>query len=180
MAHDLHLPASGPPGGVAVVVHPHPAMGGDRHHPVVVAIAEGLADVGIAALRPDLTVPDPAHAAAALEAGAAELATEMGVDRIFLVGYSWGSVVSSLAAPRGLVSRVLIAPPVSMLELSAGDGTPTLVLVPEHDHYGGPAAVTEVMGSWPATTIEVIEGADHFLVGAVPRVADRTAAWCRG
>jgi alpha/beta superfamily hydrolase len=179
MAHDLHRPDADPPVAAAIVLHPHPAMGGDRQHPVVVAIAEGLAGVGVAALRPDLSDPDPVRSAALLEVAAAELLTEVGVDRLLLVGYSWGSVVSLLAVPDRLTGRVLIAPPVSMLELPADDGTPTLVLVPAHDQYGGPEAVNEVMGAWPSATIEVIDGADHFLVGAVARIAERTVDWCR-
>ena len=161
----------------AVVLHPHPGMGGDSRHPLVVAIADGLAAEGITAIRPDLPDPNPAPSAAALEAIAAELLAESGADRLFLVGYSWGSVVSSIAAPAQLAARVLIAPPVSMLTPQAGDGLPTLVLVPEHDQYGGPAAVTEAMGDWRATTIEVIDGADHFLAGAVAQVAQRTVEW---
>ncbi len=68
---------SWPEAGIAaVVLHPHPAMGGDRDHPLIVAIAEGLADRGFAALRPDLSDPDPAASARALEATAAELMDE--------------------------------------------------------------------------------------------------------
>ncbi len=41
-------------------------MGGDRHHPLVVAVAEGLAATGITALRPDLDNPDISVSATAL------------------------------------------------------------------------------------------------------------------
>ena len=66
MAHDLHLPDGDIATSSAVVVHPHPAMGGDRHHPLVVAVAEGLAATGITALRPDLDNPDISVSATAL------------------------------------------------------------------------------------------------------------------
>jgi alpha/beta superfamily hydrolase len=55
--------------------------------------------------------------------------------------------------------------------------TSTLVLVPEHDQYGGPEAVGAATAGWPATTIEVVADADHFLAGAVDRIAARTVAW---
>lgn len=61
-------------------------MGGDRHHPLVVAMAESLAASGVATLRTDLRHPDPVASAGALEARAAELLAEVGVERLLLVG----------------------------------------------------------------------------------------------
>lgn len=159
------------------MVHPHPAMGGDRHHPLVVAMADGLAAAGVAALRLDLEDPDVTTSAEALSTAATELAVDIGVEQLFLVGYSWGSVVSSLAAPSGLVARVLVAPPVAGFVFAASDDLPALVLVPAHDQYGGPAAVDEAMGDWAHTTIETVDGCDHFLAGAVGRIATRAVEW---
>ena len=152
-------------------------MGGDRHHPLVVAIADGLEAQGITAVRPDLPDPNPEPSAVALEEVAAGLLAETGAERLFLVGYSWGSVVTSIATPDHVAARVLIAPPVSMLTPREGNGVPALVLVPEHDQYGGPEAVFDAMGEWPATMIETVAGADHFLAGAVSDVARRTVEW---
>lgn len=174
----LHRPAAGEPAAAAVVLHPHPSMGGDRHHPLVVAVCERLAADGLAALRLDITDPDPMAASGHLVAAATALAAEEGVERIVLVGYSWGAVVTGASAPRGLVARVLVAPPASMLAVDPiEDDHPALILVPAHDQYGSPDAVHEVFGDRPATTIEVVEGTDHFLAGAVARIADRTSAW---
>jgi alpha/beta superfamily hydrolase len=174
----LHLPADGSAIAAAVVVHPHPGMGGDRHHPLVVAVTEGLADAGVAALRIDLRDPDVAAAARRLDQVAADLLTEVCVERLFLVGYSWGSIVSATAAPAGLAARVLVAPPVAMVELpSPTDGTPSLALVPVHDQYGGPDAVRAAMKTWPAATIEDVDGCDHFLTGAMARIATRAVTW---
>jgi alpha/beta superfamily hydrolase len=178
VGHDLHLPTDAPPVAAAVVLHPHPAMGGDRHHPLVVAVADGLAGAGVAALRPDLTDPDVATSAGVLTDLASELRTEVGVERVFLVGYSWGSVVSVLASPGGLAARVLVAPPVAMLDLElAVDDVPTLLLVPAHDQYGGPDAVRSMIDGSTTASMEVVEGADHFLAGAIARIADRAVAW---
>lgn len=157
-------------------------MGGDRHHPLVVAVSEGLAAAGVAALRVDLGDPDIAASARTIEALAADLRGETGADRVVLVGYSWGSAVAAWAAPDGLVARVLVAPPVAMLELGletrlASGETPTLVLVPAHDQYGPPDEVRAAVSDSPNATVEVVEGTDHFLAGAVARIASRTVAW---
>jgi alpha/beta superfamily hydrolase len=177
VGRDLHLPSGGPVTAVAVVLHPHPAMGGDRHHPLVVAVAEGLAATGVAALRADLPDPDVETAAPALEGVAAELVAELGVERLFLVGYSWGSVVTARAAPAGLAARVLVAPPVAMFELPASAGVPALLLVPAHDQYGGPDAVRAAVAGRDDVSLEVVDGADHFLAGAVDRISERAVQW---
>jgi alpha/beta superfamily hydrolase len=176
---DLHLPEDGLPTAAAVVLHlhPHPGMGGDRHHPVVVAIADRLAQRGVAALRVDLRDPDPEASAEALEAIVDDLLADLDTERLLLAGYSWGSLVTALVRDERLRRRVLVAPPVSMLVPPTGDGTPTLVLVPAHDQFGPPDAVREALAGWPATTIQVVDGADHFLAGAVQRVADRAVGW---
>ncbi len=176
MAHDLHLPADGNPTSAAIVLHPHPAMGGDRHHPLVVAVAEALAAVGVAALRPDLEDPDVAVSTAALEQLAVDLPAEVDTDRLALVGYSWGSVVSAMAEPAALAARVLVAPPMGVFDVPAPKVS-TLVLVPAHDQYGSPDEVRAAMGHHQQATIEVVEGCDHFLAGAVGRITARTVDW---
>jgi alpha/beta superfamily hydrolase len=174
---DAHLPADGAPTAAAVVLHPHPGMGGDRHHPLMVAVAERLAAVGVAAWRVDLTDPDPERATPQLEDVAARLLDDVGVDRLLLVGYSWGAGVSARAEHAALVARVLVAPPVSMLQGAPMPTVPTLVLVPAHDQFGPPDGVAAATTAWPDTTIEVVEGTDHFLAGAVDRIADRAVGW---
>jgi len=173
---DLHLPADGVVRAAAVVLHPHPSMGGNRHHPLVVSLSEGLAAKGIAALRPDIIDPNPAVAAEELDRMATGWLAEVGAVELVLAGYSWGSVVTTLASVPA-AKRVLVAPPVSSLALGAPTGSPTLVLVPAGDQYGPPDAVREAIGGWPATTIEAVEGTDHFLAGAMSRIATRAVEW---
>lgn len=162
---------------MATVLHPHPGMGGDRHHALVVALAERLASHGVTALRLDLAEPAVAPAVEQLEGAAAALAADVDVDRVVLVGYSWGAVVSSMAAPAGLVARVLVAPPAPMLVHDPIDAVPTLVLVPAHDQFGPPDDVRAAVALWPAVTLEVVEGCDHFLTGAIARITDRATSW---
>lgn len=182
---DVHAPA-GPVAAVATVLHPHPAMGGDRTHPLVVSLAEALASAGVLAVRPDLPDADTGAASAQLASLAGALAEEHGTDHVLLVGYSWGSVVSALTLPSTghLAGRVLVAPPVSVMgedlrRALEATAAPTLVLVPAHDQYGPPDAVRAALAEVPDLAIEVVEGCDHFLVGAVQRITDRAVAWVR-
>jgi alpha/beta superfamily hydrolase len=148
----------------AIVLHPHPSMGGDSSHPFVVAVAERLRARGVEVATPDVRDPDVAKAASSLG------------DANLLIGYSWGSVVASHAASGDLQARVLVAPPVSMT-LGSDATTPTLVLVPERDQYGDVDATKEVFADHAGATVEVIPGADHFLWGHVESIADRVVAW---
>jgi alpha/beta superfamily hydrolase len=172
---DLHEP-DGAVTAAAIVLHPHPAMGGDRHHPLVVTIAERLAAAGVAALRLDLQDPELARAAEALALEAGKLREALTVERIVLVGYSWGSVVSAQADIDGVAARVLVAPPVAHVELPVRT-EPALVLVPEHDQYAPPAVVASVFAGWADASVEVVDGSDHFLAGAIGRISERTVAW---
>jgi dienelactone hydrolase len=153
-------------------------MGGDRHHPFVTAMATSLAAAGVAALRLDLRDPEVDASVDALATAATDLGAQLDVERLVLVGYSWGSVVSARACPGGLVARVLVAPPVTLMGESAiPDDVPALVLVPAHDQYGPPEAVRARFGDRPGTKIEVIPGADHFLAGAIARITARATDW---
>jgi alpha/beta superfamily hydrolase len=152
--------------GSAVVLHPHPSMGGDSSHPFVTAVATRLAAQGVEVSTPDLRDPDVAQAAAAIAA-----------DATYLIGYSWGSVVVSHASPSTLAARVLVAPPVTMTLGAAVADAPVLVLVPEHDQYGDLEATRAAFTDHPGATVEVIPGADHFLWGSIDAIADRVVDW---
>ena len=181
LGRDLHLPDGEASDLAAVVLHPHPGMGGDRHHPLVVAIATGLASAGVASLRIDLRDPDVSLAASQMDALRCTLLDHTGATQLVLVGYSWGAVVAATASATSLRARVLIAPPVATADLAAPpDGAPALVLVPAHDQFGPPDVAQQTFASWPDTEVEVVEGCDHFLAGAIQRIADRAVGWVTG
>ena len=162
-------------GVAAIVLHPHPSMGGDSSHPFVVDVAARLESLGATVVTPDLQDPDVATAATALN----ELCASLPGDRRLLVGYSWGAVVSSHATPDGLVARVLVAPPGSMQLGGAAEAIPTLVLVPENDQFGGPDATAAALEGRLLVAIEVVPGADHFLWGSIDSIAERCVDWAR-
>ena len=51
------------------------------------------------------------------------------------------------------------------------------MLVPALDQFSPPVAVAPIVADWADTTVEVIDGADHFLVGHAATAADRATAW---
>jgi hypothetical protein len=57
------------------------------------------------------------------------------------------------------------------------DGAPMLVQVPAHDQFAPADAVRAALAGGSATEIEVVEGCDHFLAGAVARIAGRLVGW---
>ena len=178
---DLHLPADGAPSAAAVVLHPHPAMGGDRHHPLVVALAEGLSAAGrgrrsgsTCAIR----ASPPSADALAVEAPPS-FATEVGVERLaprrLLVGRRGGRAHTSVDG----VSRPGPRRP-------AGHDCVDLP-APARAHARARARARPVRParrrrarrcrSWPDATIEVVDGCDHFLAGAIGRITDRAVGW---
>ncbi len=167
----------------AVVLHPHPRFGGNRLNAVVAALFRSLPAVGITTLRFDFrpgagadgtTLADErVDAMAALDALAAHLPNA----RLHLVGYSFGAGVALGVTHPAVTSRVVIAPPLTVMDIGTPPPLPTLVLVPAFDNFGPPAVIAPIVAEWPDTTMEVIESADHFMVGRAAAAADHAAAW---
>jgi alpha/beta superfamily hydrolase len=57
------------------------------------------------------------------------------------------------------------------------DGRPKLILAPQHDQFRPYDAAVEATKDWRATTVERIDGADHFLGGVSRATADRIGEW---
>jgi uncharacterized protein len=174
---DLARPAGAR--AAAVLCHPHPAYGGDRHNIVVDALFRGLPAAGIAALRFDFRgagAGGQEDVLAALD----RLAAEVPVVPLWLVGYSFGADVALGVDDPRAAGWVAVAPPLRFGRTPApaqGDPRPALVLVPEHDAYSPPARTRAATASWPAVTVEVVPMADHFLAGAAGNVAATVTAW---
>jgi uncharacterized protein len=177
LAGDLARPAE--PRAAAVLCHPHPAYGGDRHNIVVDALFRALPAAGIAALRFDFRGAgggEQDDVLAALDWLAAEVP---GVP-LWLVGYSFGADVALGVDDPRAAGWVAVAPPLRFGGTpmpARGDPRPALVLVPEHDAYSPPERTLAATAGWPAVTVEVVPMADHFLAGAAASVAATVAAW---
>ncbi|MGH9138450.1 MAG: alpha/beta hydrolase [Acidimicrobiales bacterium] len=169
---ELEVPEA--PWAAAVLLHPHPSFGGDRHNIVVDALFRALPSAGVAALRFDFASPDvaacAAQAVAALDA--------LDVRPLVLAGYSFGAEVASNVADERLAGWALIAPPTLDEQLGA-DSRPKLVLAAAHDQFAPPDRLVQRTSQWASTSVEIIEAADHFLAGATRRVAERVVEWLR-
>ena len=186
----IALPAS--PAGGLVVCHPHPLYGGDMDNPVVIRCAEVAWGLGLATLRFNFrgvgasTGPRDGKGAeqADVRAGLAALAARVGVGcRIALAGYSFGAWISARVAgedPAALAGLCLVAPPLSMLDVSAVPAIhPTLVVAGSRDQYCPVDALEDLGRRMPAATITVIEGADHFFFGKLFPLSSAVETWCQ-
>lgn len=170
----------------AVLCHPHPLYGGDRHHPLITGLAAHLASAGIASVRFDFRgggssegthgggVDERLDVEAALDA-----APGLTSGPLWLIGYSFGAAVALATAAPQIAGWVAIAPPLAMMPpglSSATDPRPKALVVPRHDQFSPPDAVAVATVDWTATTLTVVESADHFLNGHLARVIDLAAA----
>jgi len=161
----------------AVVCHPHPAYGGDRHNVVVDRIFRTLAAAGVTVLRFDFRHDGSDERQDVLAA----------IDRIaspdvplVLVGYSFGADIALSVDDDRVLGWVAVAPPLrfgSTPRPADGDRRRALVLAAEHDQFNPPADLRAATASWPTATVEVVGGADHFLAGAADRVAQAVLTW---
>ena len=146
---------------------------------MVQALFDALPAIGVAALRFDFRREFGGGTREVLDADAAvdELIAEVPGVPILATGYSFGAMIAlALDHPR-LSHRVLVAPPLGAVDLAVGPPFPTLVLTPEHDQFCPPDCATAAVSGWPEVDLEVIPSADHFLLGATARAAERTCGW---
>jgi alpha/beta superfamily hydrolase len=174
---DLLEPTEGETWAVFVMCHPHPAYGGDRHHPLVVAAVEGAAAIGLRTLRFDFrrsggdAVIERADLVAAIDT------VRRGEDLPVIVGgYSFGGSVALGTADPRIVARVAVAPPLPMLPVDPPE-VPTLVVVPEHDRFCPPDLAAELTAGWAHTELRTLAMADHFLAGRVAAAAGDLVTW---
>jgi alpha/beta superfamily hydrolase len=173
-AYDLS--EAGDPWASAVLLHPHPDMGGDRYNNVVSALFEALPDAGVTALRFDFSSRD-------LEIAVTETINALDLlsaEPRFLVGYSFGGGVAATIADERIAGWYLIAPALTMFEPAIGDDPrPKSIAAAEHDHFFSPARLETATTDWAATEHATISGADHMFVGRTDEVTKQCVAWLR-
>ncbi len=176
-----------------VVCHPHPQYGGSMENDLVVRLGEAFRLRGLATLRFDFRgvgasggryddgrgEVDDVHAAAAV------LRARLDVDRVALVGYSFGSVMAlraGVAVPEHATGVVAIAPPVRMIGLDflAGCPLPLAFVTGDRDQFCPLATIESVRERFaPASTLSLVPGADHFFGGHLDALAARVAELVR-
>ncbi len=166
---------------VAVLLHPHPSYGGNRHHPFVDGLYRRLPALSVATVRFDFATAEMAEA----RAQAAEVVRQAGHRwpgvPVVLMGYSFGAAAAAGIGEAPVEAWFLLAPPAVMLADSTIGPQPgaKAVVVPELDHYSTPALVADAVSGWSDTEVSVLAGCDHFL-GAVTPAVDLAAAWVSG
>jgi hypothetical protein len=181
-----------PPGATtgAVVCHPHPRYGGDRHVPVVDGLFRTLAAAGVAVLRFDFRGVGASGGEFGggvderLDVGAAlnELGRVVDSAR-WLVGYSFGADVALSVDGDRVAGWVAVAPPLGVVAHAApagADDRPTLVLAPAHDQFRPPSSARHALAGWTGVTLEEVPMADHLLGGALGSVAARVVTAVTG
>ena len=171
---DLDLPSDA--SAVAVLLHPHPDMGGNRHNHVVGALYKGLPAAGVGVVRFDFTSSDLSVAAAETVATIDRVATDVPT---VLVGYSFGAMVAMLVPDERLAGWFLVAPVVDRVTGSRlpDDPRPKAIAMAEHDVFASPAMVEETTAGWGNTERHFLAGADHFLAGGTEALVDLVVAW---
>ena len=159
----------------AVLAHPHPQYGGSMRSIVIGALFAALPDNGIAALRFNFR---------GVEGSEGEFDDGRGERRdivaaldmlhpiteglpLVLAGWSFGADTSLDVVDERLTAWFAVAPPLRHggdYE-AATDPRPKFVAVPEHDQFRSPSAAKPILSSWTNTDVEIVKGADHFLVG---------------
>ncbi len=183
----VHSPDGNPMGGI-VMSHPHPLYGGDQHHPLVVAVCEAMAAHGWLAMRFDFRGTNQSggsHGRGVDEqldvlAAADELRSRLPNGApVVAAGYSFGAATTLSVRDGRLSARIGIALPVSMVQ-SVPISLPTLLIHPRHDQYASIADVERATASWSgsAVTLEILEGADHFLNGFIQSTTARVVEFC--
>jgi alpha/beta superfamily hydrolase len=149
------------PWGSAVLLHPHPDMGGDRFNNVVTALFDALPAAGVTAVRFDFSSSN-VDAALAETIGMLEVLTPA---PRFVIGYSFGGGIAARLSDDRIAGRCLIAPP-------PWRGSPSAyVIAAEHDQF---------------FTLEdlqpdaVVSGTDHFFVGRTGEVVRLVVDWLGG
>ena len=179
---DLALPEA--PRLAAIICHPHPQYGGNRFNNVVTALFDALPGAGIVSLRFDFRAEFSGGPGERLDAIAAidELAAAVPDVPIVALGYSFGAMIALRLDDDRVTGLGLIAPPLAMTPDATAPTVPSLVLTPAHDQFSPPSASAPILADWAAAgtaTIEhqIVDMADHSLVGHTASVARRITDW---
>ncbi len=171
----LHKPMS--PTCGAIITHPHPLYGGDMINPVVESIAQTFNRKGISTLRFNFRGTgnsggqyDEGVGEQEDILGAVEYLLGCGISTIYLAGYSFGAWVAARVnhLPREVVSLIMVAPPVALLQFDKDRSLPLLqlVLTGEEDEFAPVSLIKNYIPVWNCEAqFEIVDFADHFFFG---------------
>jgi hypothetical protein len=149
---------------------------------------DGLAEVGVASLAFNYRGVEGSQGRATDDPRAAREDYAAGLDALaarvpgpyLAAGYSFGACAALATAARDprVAAGVLVAPPVDLLDADdlAAFAGPLLVIVGDRDGFAPLDRLTVRLAARPDTTVEILEGADHFFGLAGPSPVTRTVA----
>ena len=188
----LKEPRDGPPGGVALVLHPHPLGGGTMHNKVVYRAASALNDAGLVTLR--INFRGVGQSSGEHDEGRGELDdVRAGLDylskhypgqTITLCGFSFGAWVGLQVGVGDVRVRNLISvgTPINKYDFSflVACRKPLLFVQGELDEFGDVQqlrALTEKLSGSTTVTLTVIPGAGHFFEGHLEESKRAITEW---
>jgi hypothetical protein len=189
---ELAVPRDRAPVATLVCLHPLPTHGGFMDSHVLrkaAARLPALADVAVLRFNTRGTSSPRGTSEGEYDGGVAErydvaaavgFASERGLPRPWLLGWSFGTELALKYGPdQRIDGAILLSPPLhrtSETELARwhGEGRPLVVLVPELDDYLRPPEARERFAVVPEATLVPVDGAKHLWVGEpyVRRVLD--------
>ncbi|MBI5865639.1 MAG: alpha/beta fold hydrolase [Planctomycetes bacterium] len=204
---ELAYPADAEPAFAALVIGPHPYMGGTMQNVLVATIADEIAQAGGVSLRFDYggagrsegapvdvaasmaefwrTGHAPEDAARADDADAAfRDLRSLGVRPVFIVGYSFGAFLAWRIGQRdgaNVAGLVLVSPTLTRHTFERSDqasAAPILVIHSRDDFCTPEQAVTEWVRSLePSTRLSCHAGGNHFFRGGERAIGQEAAAF---
>ena len=191
----LKEPRSGPPAGVALVLHPHPLGGGTMHNKVVFRAASALNDAGLTALRINFrgvgqSTGEHDEGRGELEdvrAGLQYLEQTFPDLPITICGFSFGSRVGlevGLSDER-VLNLISIGTPVDKYDFSflAACKKPILFVHGDQDEFGELARlqklVEQIKQHNASVELHVIKDSGHFFEGHLDELKLAITEWTK-
>lgn len=196
LAGVLAYPFATTPARNALIVGPHPLMGGRIENNVVRAVGRGLAEAGLLTLR--FRFADDGATPAAMEAfwktgrapedssrvddalAALEWLRRISRGPTLLVGYSFGASVLSGLLAKDHAGLVLIGPTLAQHDFAsiAASAIPKLVVGADNDF----ATPIETTNAWfaacaPTKKLVIVPAAEHFYRGQEDRIVKEILQW---
>ena len=181
-----YRPAPDAEWAACVLCHPHPQYGGSMHSLVIGELFRELPALGVACVRFNFRGVE--GSAGAWDEGRGERSDVVAAldalqDRVdgstplVLVGWSFGADMTLSTDDARVVGWVAIAPPLHYAtdpDVVGRDARPKHFVLGERDQFSTPEHVRLATAEWTATTVEIVNGADHFFVGRTDRVVTAT------
>ena len=173
----------------AVLAHPHPQYGGSMRSIVIGALFAALPENRVAALRFNFRGVEGSEGL--FDEGRGErhdIVASLDVLHpiteglpLILVGWSFGADTSLSVVDERITAWFAVAPPLRRDSdyAAASDSRPKFVAVPEHDQFRSPSSARPILSSWTNTSVDVVKGADHFLVGRTDQAVELFLAFAK-